>query len=191
MKSIQELKQELINGKSLGDFTKEEIELLKYGDNDDDEIVESGDYNDVQISDMKKRKAKGEKLTSTESKVLTGDRIDKAQEQLMRFVHGRNDIFHKHYDFKEDGVSFDISIREPNIGEQGRILAMQGNYLLGLGNYVNNYWNDIYYTLALIRTCGEQVPKELANDDKIYSPAYKWLEQICSDFSEWERRFHS
>lgn len=189
-KEVQRIQQKYLT-EGAESLTKEEIKILKYVGLNEDKIVDSDDYTEPQVQSMKRREAKGEKLTDTEKKVLLGKKIDKQQEFLDAFIHGTNDVFRKHYDFKEDGVSFDIAIREPNVSENGRILALTNSYLEGMGKFVTDTWYGIYYTLSLIRICGEQVPLELKDDDKMYSPTYNWLLKIGNDFSEWESRFHS
>lgn len=175
----------------IGSLTKEELKLLKYAPNEQEDMVNSDDYSDVQIDNIKKSQKEGKRLSGVEKAALVGKKVDKQNEQLDVFIHGTNDVFTKNYDFKEDGVSFFIAIREPNIREQGLILGKTNVYLDGMSRYVDPTWFDIFYTLSLIRQCGVDVPVELQNDKTIYTPAYKWLTQIGADFSEWEGRFHS
>lgn len=175
----------------LSSLTEEEARILKYETPEPEKMIDTDDYNDAQVDGIKNRKAKGEKLSDEEETVLIGKKLDKQQNVLNNILHGYNDVFHKHYDYKEDGVSFDISIREPNIAETGRIVSMTSNYFEGLGNLVPTYWYNIFYTLSLIRVCGEKVPLELSSDEKMYSPSYAWLVDIGNDFDEWEKRFRS
>lgn len=172
-------------------LTEDEIHTLKYSRVDENKMIDSDDYTEPQKENMKKRKDKGKKLSPVENAVLKGVQKDKQDEMIRAVVHGYNDLFFKHYDFKEDGVSFDISIREPTIVENGEILAKTSNYIVGMANFVPAYWYNVYHTLALIRVCGESVPVELADDDSMYAPSYDWLVQIGNDFSEWEARFRS
>jgi hypothetical protein len=175
----------------LGSLTPEEVKALKYAGVNDEKIINSDDYSEPQIRNIKERKDKGKKISNDEQAALIGKKIDKQENVITSIIHGYNDIFHKHYNFKEDNVSFDITIREPNISENGRILAQTNQYLYGMAEFATDYWYNIYHTISLIRICGEQVPVELQDDDSIYSPAYVWLEQIGHDFDEWESRFHS
>lgn len=189
-KELARIQAKVIDG-GIGSLTKEEVKKLKYAPNDQEVMVNSDDFTDVQIANIKKSKKEGKQPSDIEKAALVGKKVDKQNEQLNVFIHGQNDVFTKHYDFKEDGVSFYIAIREPNIREQGLILGKTNVYLDGMSRYVDPTWFDIFYTLSLIRQCGVDVPLELQNDETIYTPAFKWLTQIGADFSEWEARFRS
>lgn len=194
MKQYSKEEIERVRNKAIEDFsslTPDEQKILEYAPNQDPREVDSDSYSALQIQNIKKDAAHGKEPTPEQKAAIIGKKQDKANQTINRVIHGTNDVFRKHYNFKEDGVSFDIAIREPNIREQGLILSRASAYLDGLGNYVDPTIYNIYYTLALIRECGVDVPIELADDETMYSPANRWLLQIWRDFSDWEARFQS
>lgn len=189
---VSESEKQRIIKKAINDITSltpEELKIYKYKDVGAEEIVDSDDYSDAEVESIKERKENGEPISDVESAVLTGKKIDTKNELLTTIINGTNDVFVKQYHFAEDKVSFTITIREPNIREQGRILAEENRYLNGYGNYISGYWADVFYALALLRVCGERVPIELQDDREIHAPQYAWLIQILEDFNEWEARF--
>lgn len=170
-------------------LSDEELNLLKYHNTYQGKLVNSDDYSPMQIEDIKDREKSGGNVTDEEKAALVGKKVDKQKKLLDVVIHGTNDIFRKNYDFKEDGVSFDIAIRMPNIVEEGRIVARQNTYLQGTASYQNDYINTVFYGLALIRECGIEIPVQLQDDDKLYAGAMKWLYKIATDFLGWESRF--
>lgn len=170
-------------------LTEDEINVLKYHDIDDGHMVNTDDYNDIQTKDIKERKDKGENLTDDEKAVLVGKKQDDRNKEVDVILHGVNDVWSKHYDYKEDGVEFDVSAHMPNIKENGRILSLLNQYLLGTSMMTSNYWYQVYHGLALLRVCGETVPDELKDDEHIYIVSANWLKNIDEDFSQWMSRF--
>lgn len=170
-------------------LTKDEQRIYKYYVNHEDVPVNSDDYSDVQIENINARKKAGNSVDEIEEAALLGKKVDKRDKVLDEFVQGVNTVFTKHYDFAEDGVSFDISIHEPSIRERGLIIGKTTRYLDGVGQLAGDYYYEVYYVLSLIRVCGDEVPLELADDSKMFAPTEKWLIKIGSDFKEWESRF--
>lgn len=181
--------REKASTKGFDSLTDEEQRILEYAPNLEETMVNSDDYSDVQIKNIEKSKEEGKKPSPEENAAMVGKAVDKTDNTLMRFVHGTNDVFRHHYNFKEDGVEFDIAIREPNIRERGLILARTSNYLDGMSSLVDISSYNIFSTLSLIRQCGVDIPLELQDDRTMYAPSMNWLLQIGSDFSDWEKRF--
>lgn len=170
-------------------LTDEEKKIYKYYANHEDIPVNSDDYSDVQIDNIKSRQNAGSPIDEIEEAALLGKQVDKRDKALDEFIQGTNTVFTKHYNFAEDGVSFDISIHEPSIRERGLIIGKTTRYLDGVGQLAGDYYYEVFYVLSLIRICGDEVPIELADDSKMFAPTEKWLVKIGSDFEEWEARF--
>lgn len=170
-------------------LTKEEQRLYKYYVNHEDIPVNSDDYSDIQVDNLNERKAAGNHLDEVEEAALLGKKVDKRDKMLDEFVQGTNTVFMHHYSFDEDKVSFDISIHEPSIRERGLIVGKTTRYLDGVGQLAGEYYYELFYTLSLIRICGDEVPLELSDDSKMFAPQEEWIMKIGSDFKEWESRF--
>lgn len=171
------------------ELTPEQIDIVKYADNNEDKVVDSDDYTPAELAHIDYLEENKMPLGDEYQKVKAGKTIDNFDYVATTIIHGQNDLFVKHYNFKEDDVSFDISIKEPNISEEGQILAYQSQMLLGLNGSMSDYWNSVFYGLALIRVCGKSVPMQLEKDENIHAPQYPWLATIANDFLEWEARF--
>ena len=130
----------------------------------------------------------GEKLTEEEINQLKYIQDEDSVEKIDRIIRGVNDVWKKHYDFKKEwGVEFDIAIKAPNVIEQGQIQARREAYLEGMGMAVSPYVYQCYQTLATIRTCGVDVPKELEKDEDIFNLSV--LYAIGTDWGEWLTSF--
>lgn len=177
------------NDKGYESLSPEQLAAIKYHSQQETKEVNSDDYSEAQIRDIKERLKHGEKVTPEERAAVQGKKLDEQSKVLDIVIHGVNDLFMKHYDFKEDKVSFDISIRMPNIREQGRVFALVSSYTGGAQYTLPDYWYKAYYALSLLRVCGVDVPKQLASDDTLYPVAAGWLVTIYNDWSNWEQRF--
>lgn len=124
-----------------------------------------------------------------EEKVKEKDMEEKEKQRdvIDRIVRGKNDTFSKSYDLEEEGIKFHISIKAPNIIEQGRIKQKTEQYLYGTGSYQDSYTKVIFNTLSLIRETGVDVPDILKSDDDIYHSEI--LYRIGVDFAEWLNNF--
>lgn len=130
---------------------------------------------------------RGENLTDEEINLLKYHNAEAEHKELNRIIPGVNNVFSKHYDLKEFGMEFDIKIKAPNVVQQGKIQAMREAYLEGMGMAVSNFIFQCYHTLATIRVCGVEVPKELERDEDIYNIYI--LNVIGKDFAEWLNSF--
>lgn len=130
---------------------------------------------------------KGEKLSDEEINLLKYQTEQAETKTLDRIIRGVNDTFIKDYDFKEFGMKFTIKIKAPNAIDQGKIQARREAYLEGMGMAVSTFIFQVYHTLATIRVCGVDVPKELEKDEDIFN--LHVLYAIGGDFAEWLNSF--
>ena len=84
-------------------------------------------------------KAKTTSLSKAELDEMAYSRHVKERKELDRIVHGDNDTWVKEYDIKELDLKFKISIKAPNVADQGRIQALRERYLDGVGSLVSQY----------------------------------------------------
>lgn len=172
--------------KDLKNLTASEIEKLKYG-----EEPEEKEYTKEELAELRQKAENGEALTDEESSALHKEDNLNTIKDVDSIIRGYNDKFVKQYHFNEDKINFTIKLKVPNIVEAGKIEALRERYLDGMGLSQTNFVYNAFDALATIRVVGEDVPKELAKDSDIYTPALEWLFQIDVDFTEWMARFHS
>jgi len=115
------------------------------------------------------------------------EKLDKERKAVNRIIKGQNDVFKKHYTFKDLGLEFTVKIKAPNAIEVGKIQARKMAYLNGMSNYTTDYFSIVYDTLAALRVTGIDVPKELASDEDLYN--LDIIYQIGVDFQQWLARF--
>lgn len=125
----------------------------------------------------------GDSLTDEEINFLKYQNTVEEHKQLDRIIRGVNDTFYKEYEFKEYGLSFNISIKAPNAIEQGKIQARREAYLEGMGMAVSPFMFQAFQMLATIRVCGVDVPKALEKDEEIYNLQVLYL--IAQDYIGW------
>lgn len=170
-------------------LTPDEQLILKKGEPEEEKMINSDDYNDAQIENIKYKQKKGDPVSRDETAAVLGKEVDKKNKLIKYIVHGQNDVFHKDYDFKEDDVKFTVEIKMPNLREDGIIAARVQEYLGGTANYWDDSVRNIFYTVALLQTCGKKVPDLLSDPDKINPLMYPWLMAILEDFNEWMGQF--
>lgn len=179
-----------VNENGIDSLTLDEKKILRFKQPENEKMIDSDKYSELEVSSIKERQKSGSKLTDDEQAVLLGKEIDNKNEIIDIVVNGQNDTWFKHYDYSKDGgPTFDISIKVPTIGEEGRIATLVQKYLGGTAVYWDAYTTSVYHGLALIQVCGRNIPKEFADPDKIYNVSAGYLHDINEDFVEWENRF--
>lgn len=138
---------------------------------------------ELTYDELKAKANAGEKLTEDEIKRLKFHDQAKDKADLEVIIRGVNNVWRRHYSFKEMGIDFTIAIHAPSILEQGKINALREQYLQGSGSFAPSSLFVAFQTLATIRVCGEEVPDFLKSDEDIY--AVHILQKIGYDFSEW------
>lgn len=179
----------LLSSKGFGALSIEDKKILKEHQPDEEKMVDTDNYTDIQTKSIKDRSDKGDNLSPEEKTVLVGKNIDEKNKLVDIIVKGQNDSFDKTYNYKEEGVSFRVVIKAPNAIENGAILAKLQQYLVGTASTWDDYTRGCYYAIALLQVCGKEVPKMFKDPDNIYPVTFDWLYQIYLDFGEWMSRF--
>lgn len=131
----------------------------------------------------------GEKLTDDEINALKYFNNEEEINLIDRVIRGVNDTFVKEYNFTEWKLKFTVKIKAPNAIDQGKIQALRESYLNGMGMSVSTFIYQVYQTLATIRICGFDLPKELEKDEDIYNLNILYI--IGQDFNKWLATFRS
>lgn len=179
----------LLNSKGFSSLSLEDKKILKEHQPEEEKMVDTDNYTDIQTKSIKDRQEKGDNLSPEEKTVLVGKDLDEKNKLVDVIVKGQNDLFTHSYNYKEEGVSFDVAIKMPNAMEQGAILAKVQQYLVGTASTWDDYTRGCYYAIALLQVCGKKVPDMFKDPDNIYPVTFDWLYQIYLDFDEFAGRF--
>jgi len=168
----------------------EEKVILKYGGPEENKMVNTDNYSENDMENIRTKQQYKVPLDATEKTVLAGKDIDEKNKLTDVIIGGQNDIWEKTYDYTDDGgLKFTIAIKAPNIVEEGMIASKVQRYLGGTAVYWDDYTNGVYRALSLIRVCGKKVPDVFKDDERIYAVTANWLYQIGVDFAEWQSSF--